>query len=359
MSDSSRHRYVLTVALALVLALLAPVGGAAGTAEPPSRAAAALLTISAPASVSTGARIAIAGVVRVKNNRPRYVRLYEKRGTTWVFLLQRRSSTAGRVSFSVAGTAQVRTRSFQLRARRTLTQIPATSRIAAVRVVGKYPATTRPPAPLPVDGPYDPPAVLPSMEPTPAGSPQDWSSLFGDGSRWNPCEVITWAYNPLNERYAGALADARTAVARLSVRSGLRFRFVGLTDARGGSSSGNQGIGIVVDWAGPAQVPAFQSGSAGEGSASGYLSGSGEGYVLAAGYVHLNRYVALPGGHTETGPANWGQVMSHEFMHALGLGHAQGPAQLMYPVSTSANHRFGAGDLAGLAQVGSTHGCWS
>jgi len=44
--------------------------------------------------------------------------------------------------------------------------------------------------------------------------------------------------------------------------------------------------------------------------------------------------------------------MLHEAMHALGLGHAAGQAQVMYGAVSSTNHLFGAGDLTGLDRIG-------
>ena len=42
--------------------------------------------------------------------------------------------------------------------------------------------------------------------------------------------------------------------------------------------------------------------------------------------------------------------------HATGLGHATGREQVMAPVSTIHNTVFGAGDLTGLAEVGTSKG---
>ena len=45
-------------------------------------------------------------------------------------------------------------------------------------------------------------------------------------------------------------------------------------------------------------------------------------------------------------------VVLHEMGHVLGLGHVQDPSQIMFPTSQGQTD-YGAGDLAGLAKLGS------
>jgi hypothetical protein len=48
----------------------------------------------------------------------------------------------------------------------------------------------------------------------------------------------------------------------------------------------------------------------------------------------------------------------HEIGHAVGLGHSDGPAQVMYwQMQRDASGRYEAGDLAGLARLGAARGC--
>ena len=69
-----------------------------------------------------------------------------------------------------------------------------------------------------------------------------------------------------------------------------------------------------------------------------------------------------------TGPTSgWqgtrGQLVLHEFHHALGLGHTPtsrpDEAQIMYPALTHKTAVWGAGDRTALKVLGRTSGCLS
>lgn len=356
MGAALRRRAALVCAV-LLAALLAAV---VGTGFVDGAAAVRGGTVVAPSSVVSGGSVLVRGKVP-SGQHARPVRFFEKRGSGWVRLRAGKTTKTGAFRFTVGSGTKLVTRTFQVRAPKTSSAAAVTTRLVRVRVVPPgYATTTPPPAPLPVAGAYDPPAVLPATEPRPLGSTTDWAWVMNEPSRWNPCQVITWAYNPAGSAYAGALADLRAAMAELSVRSGLRFRYVGTTTALGGLSRPNPaGVGIVAGWTDAAHEDVFAHGMAGLGGAVGNGSRTGSGFVLAAGFLLLNNGKSMPGGFTTSGAATWGQLITHELMHALGLGHAAGSGQLMYPTAWSGNHRFGAGDLAGLAQVGSAQGCWS
>jgi hypothetical protein len=79
--------------------------------------------------------------------------------------------------------------------------------------------------------------------------------------------------------------------------------------------------------------------------------------LIVAGYVLLDRDHPLPGGFGVVG-SSWGKTMLHEMTHAVGLGHAAGAEQLMYPTVAQTPADFGAGDLTGLTAVGAGQGCF-
>jgi hypothetical protein len=80
-------------------------------------------------------------------------------------------------------------------------------------------------------------------------------------------------------------------------------------------------------------------------------------WKMTRGYIVLDKAHSLRPGYDKTGSGTWGQVMQHEVLHALGLGHAAGREEMMYTSITSTNHLFGAGDITGFDKIGAGNGC--
>ena len=78
---------------------------------------------------------------------------------------------------------------------------------------------------------------------------------------------------------------------------------------------------------------------------------------LVRGRMVLDSESPLRPGFHPSGNPTWGQVMLHELMHVVGLGHAGGRDQVMFASANAENHRLGAGDIGGLRAVGSARGC--
>lgn len=307
------------------------------------------LAVEAPASVAPGATIKVAGAVRVQGKKPRKVVLSEKAGGAWKKLYAGKSAKNGSYGFKVKAGAQERTRTFRVTA-------PKLGKLAKVReqfkVVVRVPTPRTPPEPPipdPTDVPTDdgtPEPATPSPEPAPAGSPTDWVWGNPGGVRWNPCATITWTYRPSGEPYA-AFADAQRAIERVAERTGLTFLH-----------TASSGADITIRWANARVDPDLA------GSIVGYarwfanvVRNKDVKYKIVEADVVLDREHKLRAGHHVSGDPSWGQVMTHEVIHSMGLSHARGEQQIMYPSVHSLNHRFGAGDIAGLAAVGASHGC--
>ncbi|NUR09196.1 MAG: hypothetical protein HOQ22_01520 [Nocardioidaceae bacterium] len=320
-------------------------------------------------TVRTGTRFIIRGTAVTKPPhraaKPRPVYLAERRSGRWRVIVRKKTTRAGAYSFTVNAGSVARTRSFRVQVPAYNHLRAAVGRTIAIRVVkpATPPTSTTPPVgtPLPpTDGSYDAPEPLPAGY-VGGGLSTDWTYLFTGGGRWNPCQVIRWAYNPVGERYP-ALADVQRAFAKISGASGLQFTYVGPSTYR--YTGGSLGTGfpagtadIVVAWANATQYPDLAGNVVGIGGGRGWhVSGADVAVRMDRGYLTLDNGAMLAGGFDRSG---WGQVMLHEVLHALGLGHANGSVQLMYGMASSSNFRFGAGDLAGLTKIGAAQGCLS
>ena len=315
------------------------------------------LALSAPRTVPAGGKIRFAGDVVVKARKPRRVQVDELTARGWRTVAKATSKRTGAFSVRVAAGTTSTTRVFRAEA-------PATRGLAGYRTVKLRVKVTK--TAIPTTGPtipgtvdYDPAEGLPDGHVS-AGSKSDWTYLFDTepnafGSRWDPCTVITWTYNPAAEAYP-ALADVRRAFAKISGVSGLRFKYLG-------NQQSHRYVGdnddldtmtekMVVGWADEDEFADLDGASVGIGGGLAHLvSGADVDLQMVQGYLTLDNdpKTALAQGFNGSG---WGQVMMHEILHALGLGHAKGANQLMFGTATSQNYQFGAGDITGMQKVG-------
>lgn len=179
-----------------------------------------------------------------------------------------------------------------------------------------------------------------------ANTGRDWSYLFKGAPgakppRWRQCR-ITWAYQARGG-YPGAAHHVRQAFGRVQRRT--PFAFVRVPYRAHGN-----GADIGLRWRTPAADPRLG------GPVLGYAMPIATGGQIVYAGIVLDRTArgVLRGFHGGYG-RTWGTVLMHEIAHGLGLGHARGTRQVMYPSLTSGNGRWGAGDRAGLRAVSS--GC--
>lgn len=165
---------------------------------------------------------------------------------------------------------------------------------------------------------------------------QDWSWLSDAHARWAKCG-LTWAYVPAGG-YAGAENHARSAIASVDARTSFSFRQVPPT----------ANADIKIRWSTPQQDSGLAGGTLGYAA----MTGSVDGHLLS-GEVVLDRTESAVARAFDYRPMTWGSVMMHEITHGMGLGHAFGRKQIMFPLSTSG--AWGLGDRAGLTAVSS--GC--
>lgn len=185
------------------------------------------------------------------------------------------------------------------------------------------------------------------------GSAASWTPLRGGKARparWNPCEPITYFVNP-RQMPASGLADLREALRRISLASGLTFRYGGRENAIPTRQYRVSRRGILVAWASPAQTQGLLPGEAVAAAASVV-----RGRQVRAGVVVVNTdYVPEPGFGAGS---PLGLVLMHELGHVIGLDHVNDGWSLMHPTADLPAAVWGAGDLAGLRALGRPAGCF-
>ncbi|WP_456786841.1 matrixin family metalloprotease [Cellulomonas sp. P5_C5] len=180
----------------------------------------------------------------------------------------------------------------------------------------------------------------------------------GDGPvAYSPCRPIHYVVRP-----DGAPADGaellRTAVARVSVATGLQFVEDGPTQEAPSTDRqayqpdlyGSRWAPVLIAWSTAEESPELADEVAGiAGSASVTRAGR---TVYVTGSVTLDSQDI---GALAAAPATRATalgVITHELAHLVGLDHVDDPTQLMYPSTSVIRSSFGAGDLAGLAALG-------
>lgn len=207
-----------------------------------------------------------------------------------------------------------------------------------------------------------PPSPLTFEEPTDADAPYRVWSRNPDGSpvRWDPCRPIRWVLET-----EGAPENARALVSQamgmVERASGLTFLHEGTTTEQPSSDRSlveqdgdtTTWAPVLVSWATPDETD-LPLGDTILGVAVPVAVRDGDRRVFTTGQVVLNADRTgglLPG--FQDRHATWGSTLVHELAHLVGLDHVDDPTQLLAPTPGFGPIEFGAGDLAGLAEVGS------
>jgi hypothetical protein len=186
---------------------------------------------------------------------------------------------------------------------------------------------------------------------------QKWN---GKPIRWNPCHVITYRVN-LKYAPANVMPDIREALRRITLASGLHFKYVGTTswlpraDYKGWPGTSN----TVIAWSPrDPMMPSIQWGgfTAGRGGPNtGFYRGKP---WWREGWADFNSHdnAEFPAGF---GANSRGALLMHEIGHMIGLNHAKGGVEMMYGGGgwTAPAAVYGAGDMHGLRLLGRSQGC--
>jgi len=189
--------------------------------------------------------------------------------------------------------------------------------------------------------------------------------------RWEPCRPILYEVN-LAGSPAGALADVREAVARISRATGIRFVFAGDTirtpeqqEQAGFRRDGIDYLPVLIAWVPSYRFRAYADPEEIVGVGYAHPGVGSESWVYKSGLVILNQDLWLPAGFVNRD--SLGPTLMHELAHVLGLGHVgQGDELMWSPDATMADSfpdpfqiRWGDGDREGLRRLGRAAGCVS
>lgn len=229
---------------------------------------------------------------------------------------------------------------------------------AAALLATAMPARAAEPAP----GRADSTTVRPAYRPV--GSAAQWSRE--DPSfpfRWNPCTPITYRVN-LGGTPHRNLRLVRQALAQVAQATGFTFEYAGTTHAvpfaRGRSALRQiPGQGLLIAWTTPRKVPALAGDVVGIGGPGVSHHRDQTGWQITSAGVAIDKAGAA---HLRRGMVRGPSLMSlllHELGHAMGLGHVASKSEVMYEgLGPWSRPHYGPGDLAGLAQVGASQGCF-
>jgi ribosomal protein L24E len=179
-------------------------------------------------------------------------------------------------------------------------------------------------------------------------------SKDGGPVRYDPCTdqhfVINQTLAP-----AGSIDEVKTAFQRLGTTLETHLPF-GERKSYQPTLYGNRWAPILISWSNEAVEPLLAGGTLGYGGSTSYWAGSSDEAYVTGEVVFDTVDDVLRAGF---GPGlTRGNLEMHEIGHVAGLDHVADRTQLMNPsINVDTPDGYGAGDLAGLVQLGSAAGC--
>ena len=179
--------------------------------------------------------------------------------------------------------------------------------------------------------------------------------------RWDGCDAIPYRVNLAGTSHRN-LTVLRAALDQVADATGFTFRYAGTTRVvpfRRGRSATEQvpGGGLYVAWATSAKVPRLSGNVIGLGGPGTSYSRIGTQWRVESGGVVIDKAAHVSTAIGKNG-ATLESLLLHELGHAMGLGHSQSKANVMYEGLGSWSRPYlGPGDLAGLHDLSRATTC--
>jgi hypothetical protein len=200
------------------------------------------------------------------------------------------------------------------------------------------------------------------LPPPPEGGPHGFTNFQDDGVTpvaYDPCRPVHYVLRP-DSAPAGGEQIVHDAVTRLTEVTGLRFVHDGPTDEPPSADRavfqpdryGDRWAPVLIAWQTEAENPALAGDFVGEAGSTAVSLGDGP-RVYVTGTVSLDATQLPEVLGSRNGPATVRGIVLHELAHLVGLAHVDDVTQLMHPETQRGVTDFAAGDLTGLARLGS------
>jgi hypothetical protein len=290
----------------------------------------------------------------------RYNRLHRRAGRALRRNFRRRLATVLVVA-AIAGAAWViRPRAEQAAKAKTATTVADAAPVDADTATAR--AVTGPDRPSPQRSENTVPLATPRTPPTETGPYQFLATQIGSAApvAYDPCRTIGVVVNARTQP-PGAAPLVQEAMAEVSAITGLQFHVEGSTDEAPATERsayqrdryGDRWAPVLLAWSDPAEQAMLAD------NVAGYAGSDTTEPPAAKGLrVYVTGEVVLDGPQLATylrsakGRATVRSVVLHELGHLVGLAHVEDAHQLMNPEGRTDVFDYAAGDLHGLAQLG-------
>jgi hypothetical protein len=187
---------------------------------------------------------------------------------------------------------------------------------------------------------------------------KDHQQGSSDPITYDPCRPIHYVVNPERE-LPGAVPEVTAAIAAVSAATGLKFIYDGSTTETYSPQRtvyqptryGKRWAPLLVDFTDPGPGTAFTDDAVGVGGSTAAAAPADYHLTYVTGAIDIDTVEAARD-LSDSSRVQLRAVLEHELGHVVGLGHVNDVTQLMNPSAGHGVNTYSAGDLTGLANLG-------